>query len=239
MIRLFVGYDPRETAAYHVFCQSVIEHASEPLAITPLAQKHLRNFDGQRDGTNQFIFSRYLVPHLCGYQGWAIFCDGDMICRDDLANLWDLRDERYAVMVAQHAYQTRHPTKYVGSPLEARNVNYPRKNWSSVVLWNCAHPANRVLTPAYIDDTQAAVVHRFDWLQEGEIGELPLIWNWLVDEYERNADARLLHYTLGIPAFEYYEGVPDGRDWHRTLLRAVRVEGETPYKIVRRALENC
>lgn len=239
MIRLFVGYDPREAAAYHVFCQSVIDHASEPVSITPLAQNHLRNFDGQRDGTNQFIFSRYLVPYLCGYQGWAIFCDGDMVCRDDIANLWDLRDDRHAVMVAQHTYQTRHPTKYVGSPLESRNVNYPRKNWSSVVLWNCAHPSNRVLTPQFIDEAQGAAVHRFSWLDDEEIGELPLIWNWLVDEYERNPDARLLHYTLGIPAFEYYEAAADSRDWHRTLLRAMRVEGETPHKIVRRALENC
>jgi len=239
MIRLFVGYDPREAAAYHVFCQSAIERCSEPLSITPLAQRTLRGFDGQRDGTNQFIFSRYLVPHLCGYQGWAIFVDGDMVCRDDLANLWELRDERHAVMVAQHHYTTKHRTKYVGTPLEARNVNYPRKNWSSVVLWNCAHPSNRVLSPAFIEEGTGAFLHRFGWLEEDEIGELPLIWNWLVGEYERNPDARLLHYTLGVPGIEYYEMCDDSLDWHKTLLRSLHIEGETPHKLVRRALENC
>ena len=109
MIRLFVGYDPREAAAYHVFCQSVIERASVPVEFIPLHVGMLGGFDGQRDGSNAFIFSRYLIPHLCDFEGWAIFCDGDMVMRADVAELWALRYGVRAVQVVGQHYLTKHP----------------------------------------------------------------------------------------------------------------------------------
>jgi lipopolysaccharide biosynthesis glycosyltransferase len=136
MIDLFVGYDPRESAAYHVFCQSVIAKATVPVRFTPLSERALA-FDGQQDGSNAFVYSRYLVPHLMDYQGWAIFADGDMVCQRDIAELWALRDEQYAVQVVKHAYTSRARMKYIGSPMQSPNMNMPRKNWSSLVLWNC------------------------------------------------------------------------------------------------------
>lgn len=236
MIPLYVGYDPREAIAYHVFCQSVIEHGSLPVSFIPLHSGLLSNFDGQQDGTNAFIYSRYLIPHLSRHGGWAIFCDGDMTVKDDIAKLWDLRDDRYAVMVVKHDYKTRYPRKYLGTPLENDNTDYPRKNWSSVVLWNCGHPSNRILSRNFVAEAGGKLLHRFSWLRDDEIGELPPEWNHLVLEYGSNAGAKLLHHTLGTPAFSRYRS-SDG-DWHGYLLRALNAEGEMADEIVRRAHEH-
>lgn len=232
MIDLFVGYDPREAVAYHVFCQSVIEHASLPVQFIPLHSQMLSNFDGQQDGSNAFIYSRYLIPSLQNYAGWAIFCDGDMIVKDDIAKLWALRDERFAAMVVKHDYQTKHPRKYLGTPLESDNVDYPRKNWSSVTLWNCGHPSNRILSRNFVAEAGGKFMHRFAWLRDEEIGDLPQEWNHLVLEYPP-ADAKLMHHTLGTPAFKHYTNTDIS--WRRYLNNALRAEGENPLEIVRRA----
>ena len=129
-IPIYVGFDQREACVFHVFNQSVIQHATQPVAFHPLSTKML-DFDGQQDGTNAFIFSRYLVPHLQNYKGWAIFADGDMHVNDDIVKLWELRDDKYAVMVVKHDYKTCSKRKYIGSPIENDNINYDRKNWSS------------------------------------------------------------------------------------------------------------
>jgi lipopolysaccharide biosynthesis glycosyltransferase len=217
-----VGYDPREAAAYHVFCQSVIEHASVPVQFIPLHSPMLRNFDGQRDGTNAFIYSRYLIPHLQGFDGWAVFADGDMLCRTDIAALWRLRDAQYAVQVVQHDYETQHPRKYLGTKLENDNLQYPKKNWSSLVLWNCGHPSNRILSREFVEDAGGIFLHRFQWLQDEEVGELPVTWNYLVREYPK-AEACLNHYTLGVPGFPEYANDDNG-EWARTLKRATHLE---------------
>jgi len=97
----------------------------------------------------------------------------------------------------------------------AKNVNYPRKNWSSVVLWNCGHPANRVVTPSFGMEATGAQLHRFTWLDDHLIGALPIVWNWLPDEFGANPDAKLLHWTLGVPCFHEYADVPMAAEWHR------------------------
>lgn len=232
MVPLFVGYDPREAIAYHVFCQSVIEHASMPVQFIPLHAPMLSNFDGQQDGTNAFIYSRYLIPSLQNLSGWALFCDGDMIVKDDIAKLWALRDDRYAAMVVKHDYQTRHPRKYIGTPLENDNLDYPRKNWSSVTLWNCGHPSNRILSRKFVADAGGRLLHRFAWLKDEEIGDLPMEWNHLVLEYPA-MDAKLMHHTLGTPAFKHYSNSDIA--WRRYLNNALHAEGESPLEIVRRA----
>jgi hypothetical protein len=236
-IPIYCGFDPREAVGYHVFCQSVIERASEPVAFIPLHRPLLRNFDGQRDGSNAFIYSRYLPPYLMGFNGWAIFADGsDMVCLDDIAELWRLKDESKAVMVVQHDYQTQHPRKYLETPMEADNVSYPRKNWSSLILWNCGHISNRILTREFVAEAGGKFLHRFEWLKDDLIGRLPLTWNWLVGEYEDNINASLLHHTLGIPAFrEYARPQSRARPWQRTLLNALHAEGEDASAIVKRA----
>jgi lipopolysaccharide biosynthesis glycosyltransferase len=211
-IPVFIGYDPREAIAYHTCVNSIIRHASEPVTIVPLALSLLNDYqESHADGSNHFIYSRFLVPHLMEFQGHAIFMDGDMIVRGDIAELWNMRDVTKDVQVVKHNYQTRMTTKYLGSP----NENYPRKNWSSVILWNCNSFPNRRLTPDYVMRSTGAHLHRFSWIDDARIGELPKEWNWLPDEYGPNPDARLLHYTLGTPCFHEFADTPQGNEWHR------------------------
>ncbi len=218
-IRLVVGFDPREAVAYHTFCQSVLEKASVPVSFLPLAVNSLAGYQETHvDGSNQFIYSRFLTPYLCGFEGWAIFADGDMVCRADIRELWDLRDPSKAVQVVQHDYQTRQNVKYLGN----RNENYPRKNWSSVILWNCGHPAHRILTPERVRDSTGAFLHRFSWLQDDQVGALPAEWNWLAIEYPDNPQAKLVHYTLGTPCLSDYAKTEMAEDWHATYRRAVQ-----------------
>lgn len=234
MIRVFVGYDPREAAAYHVFCQSVIDHASMPVEFIPLHRPMLAGFDGQRDGTNAFIFSRFLVPSLMEFSNeWAAFFDGDMLMRADIADLWALRDPTMALMVVPHDYRTRHPRKYLGTPMESANVDYPKKNQSSVMLWNCGHYANRLLTREFVREAPGHFLHRFEWLQDAQVGALPETWNRLVREQPSTPQDCLRHHTLGTPGIEHYAG--DDPEWHETLLAALRIEGQNPADMIKRA----
>jgi len=237
VLRVFVGFDPREAVAYHVFTQSVLEHASQPVSFTPLTTKALGNF--QRDGTNAFTFSRYLVPYLSDFSGWAIFCDGDMVVTRDIAELWEERSHfsfNKAVALVKHDYRTKHPKKYIGSNMESANFDYPRKNWSSVMLWNCGHAANRVLTHEYIRDKPGDFLHRFGWLKDEQIGDLWGGWNYLVGEQPPSSSS-LYHYTLGVPGFKHYVDDHASWHWHTTLVKALKCGNEIPSAMVERAEE--
>jgi hypothetical protein len=212
MIRVFVGYDPREAVVHHVCVNSLIRRSSRPIAVTPLALNNLSNYaETHGDGSNNFIYSRFLVPHLCEHRGWAIYIDGDMLLREDIAQLWAMRDPDKAVLCVHHDYKTKTQAKYLGS----RNTDYPRKNWSSVVLWNCGHEANRGVTPEFVMRSTGAQLHRFTWLDDSLIGRLPIEWNWLPDEFGPNENAKLLHWTLGAPCFHEYADVAMAAEWHR------------------------
>jgi len=212
MIPIFIGYDPKEAIAYHTCVNSIIRHSSEPVSITPLALNLLKGYsENHLDGSNAFTYTRFLVPHLANNQGWAIYIDGDMILKEDISRLWNLRDDCKAAMVVKHDYKTKSSTKYLGS----KNLDYPRKNWSSVILWNCSHPKNLTLTQTYIKNTSGEYIHRFCWLDDSDIGSLPIEWNWLADEYGTNPDAKLIHYTLGTPCFNEYATGTMSSDWHK------------------------
>ena len=210
-IRVFVGYDPREAIAYHVFCQSLIEHSSSPLTITPLALKHLatKYSECHKDGSNQFIYSRFLVPFLSGFQGISLFFDGDMVIETDVHEILDHLDPSNAVHVVKHDYQTKHPIKYFGN----KNENYPRKNWSSVIVFNNEHPSNKILQPDFVSIQSGSYLHRFSWLADHEIGEIPMKFNWLVNEYPKSDLAELLHYTLGIPCLKGFNQCDSADRW--------------------------
>ena len=216
-IPIFIGYDPREAVAYHTCANSIIRHASRPVAIIPLALNLFDDYEETHtDGSNHFIYSRFLVPHLMEYTGHAIFIDGDMIVRGDIVELWEQRDVTKDAQVVKHDYQTRMTEKYLG----AKNENYPRKNWSSVILWNCNSFPNRKLTPNFVQQSTGSFLHRFTWLDDERIGELSREWNWLPDEYGPNPDAKLLHYTLGTPCFHEFATTPMADEWHREHLLA-------------------
>lgn len=211
MINLFVGFDPREAVAYHVFCSSIIQNTSVPVQITPLVLSQLQEFNEMHDDrSNDFVYSRFLTPYLTDFKGWAIFADGDMICQGDLKELIDMADPSKAVMVVKHDYQTKATQKYLGNI----NENYPRKNWSSVILWNCDHPKHKILTPDFVSKQTGKFLHRFSWLDNQDIGELPLEWNWLASEYKVNREAKLIHYTLGTPCFKDYKNSDMADIWY-------------------------
>jgi len=208
-INVFVGFDQLEAIAYHVFCQSVLEKSTSLINFTPLAHQNLNFFKNHNDGSNKFIYSRFLTPFLNEYSGWAIFADGDMVCNHDITELWNLKDPSKAVQVVKHEYKTKKTVKYLGN----KNEDYPRKNWSSLVLWNCGHPANKVLTPEFIQDKPGSFLHRFSWLDDSQIGELPIEWNWLAIEYPNNPAAKIIHYTLGTPCFKEYSTTSQADIW--------------------------
>jgi len=215
IVRLFCGFDQREAAGWHVFAQSVIEKSSIPVAIVPISM------DAQRDGTNAFTYSRFLIPYLCDFQGWALWADGsDMLANADIAELWAYRQGWYAVQVAKHDYKTKHRAKYVGTEMEAPNADYPRKNWSSVILWDCGHYMNRVLTPEFVQDRDGSFLHRFGWLPDDRIGELPKEWNWLPGEHGANPKAKLFHFTEGLPSIHAYRNTPHAQAWRLYESRA-------------------
>jgi len=217
-INVVVGFDQREAVAYHTFCQSVLERSTLPVQFLPLAENTLSFYkETHTDGSNRFIYSRFLTPFLMDYQGWALFADGDMICRADIAELWRLRDPSKAVQVVQHDYQTKAQRKYLGN----KNENYPRKNWSSVILWNCAHPAHQRLTPEFVMGQTGAFLHRFSWLKDEDIGALAPEWNWLALEYPENPRAHLIHYTLGTPCFKDYADTDMAPLWHEVQQRVL------------------
>jgi hypothetical protein len=131
---------------------------------------------------------------LAGYKGWAVFCDCDFLWKCDIARLFDLADDSKAVMVVKHDYTPSSSIKMNNKPQHA----YPRKNWSSMILWNCSHPANAILAPELINKVEAGYLHQFKWLKEEEIGELDKTWNWLVGYYI-NGTPKAIHYTDGGP----------------------------------------
>jgi len=210
-LRIFVGYDGDvEPVAFFTFCQSVIEHSTIPVSFTPLSLNHFKFYEENHgDGSNAFIYSRFLVPYLCNYKGHALFCDGDMIVRADVKELLELADPYHAVHVVTHEYKTKHPVKYLG----AKNEDYPCKNWSSVILWNCQHWQNKKLTPELVMNQSGAFLHRFKWLENRFIGELPVEWNHLVGEYDFNDNAKLAHFTLGTPCFKDYQNTDYADEW--------------------------
>ena len=218
-VRVFIGYDPKEAAAYHVCSQSLIERSSLPLALHPLALNNLAGAytEWHTDGSNAFIYSRFLVPYLCGFSGCAIYLDGDMLVRADIAQLWKLRRGDRGVAVVKHEYRTRFPVKYLGQ----KNENYPRKNWSSVMLWNCSFFPHRKLTPEFVAQQKGSYLHRFKWLRDEQIEALPAQWNHLCLEYPPDEGAKLLHYTVGLPPFPGYDRQEGAREWFDTADRAM------------------
>ncbi len=218
-INIVVGFDQREAIAYHTFTQSIIEKSSLPVCFIPLAVNTLKGYtETHKDRSNDFIYSRFLTPYLNNFNGWAIFADGDMICQSDIRELWDLRDESKALLLVKHDYVTKANRKYLGNI----NENYPRKNWSSLILWNCAHPKHRILTPDFIAQQTGQFLHRFSWLDNSDIGDLPKEWNWLAIEYPINNSAKIIHYTLGTPCFAEYRDTDMAEIWWKNYERGLQ-----------------
>jgi len=221
MNKVFVGYDPREDMAYQV-CKHSIEQHSSNVNVQPLRQSELRSAGWYKRpvdklASTEFTFTRFLVPELANFKGWAVFMDCDMILTTDIQELFDQADDKYAVMCVQHDYKVTEDTKMDGQ----KQTVYPRKNWSSMVLWNCGHPSNAVVTQDMVNEPElnGAHFHRFSWLKDEEIGELDHTWNYLVGVYNDIEKPKLIHYTEGGPWFENYRNCEYAQLWKDNLFQ--------------------
>lgn len=211
MIPIFIGYDPREKIAFDVLAHSIWRRSTKPVSITPLVLSQLPMTRERHPlQSTDFSFSRFLVPYLCGYKGWAIFMDCDMLCLDDIAKLWELRDRSFDVMVVKHDHKPQNDTKFLG----AAQTRYHRKNWSSVMLFNCG--ASFALDVGYVNAASGLDLHQFAWASDSRIGCLPDRWNVLVGTQEHD-DPGILHYTEGGPWFDEYKDCPHAGLWLREL----------------------
>jgi hypothetical protein len=203
MIPIFIGYDPRERAVTNVLIDSLFQNSSCPLSINPLVTHQLESQglywrERSPKQSTAFSFTRFLVPNLMEYQGWAVFMDCDMLCRGDIAELWAQRNDNFALLCVQHNHQPSESRKFLGEEQSA----YPKKNWSSLMLLNCSRCT--ALTPEYVNTASGLDLHRFHWLSgDHEIGGIQGGWNHLVDVQDQAlAEASpLLHWTLGGPWF--------------------------------------
>lgn len=218
-MKVFVGYDVREDIAYQV-CEYSLKKYNDQVEVIPLKQKELREAGTYTRAidplsSTEFTFTRFLVPYLSDYKGWAVFVDCDFVFVDDVQKLFDNADDRYAVMVVKHDYNPREDFKMDG----CKQLPYPRKNWSSTILWNCAHPANKVITPEVVNSQTGQYLHRFQWLQDNEIGNLAPEWNWLAGWYNEPQDGqpKAIHYTEGGPWFKEYRRCPYHKVWKQHL----------------------
>jgi hypothetical protein len=225
-LRVFVGWDSREDIAYQVCRHSLLRHASMPISITPLRQTDLRAqglYGRPADplAATEFTYTRFLVPHLAGYRGWALYCDCDFLWLADIAALFALADERYGAMCVHHDHRPPEAMKMDGKT----QTLYPRKNWSSLILYNCDHPATRALTPDVVNRETGAYLHRFQWLADVEIGALPETWNWLEGWCAKPASdhPNVIHYTRGGPWFETWRDVDYADLWLSEANRLERV----------------
>lgn len=222
MIRIFIGFDSRESAAWHVLAHSLFQQSKEPVSITPLYLGNLRNiFSREKEQlqSTDFSFTRFLVPYLCNYEGWAIFMDCDMLARADISELWNKRNPKYSVMCVKHTHHPAEDQKFLG----AIQTRYDKKNWSSLMLFN--NKNCQQLTPEYINRASGLDLHQFKWLEdEEEVGDIPPTWNRLVGYHSYDASAKLVHFTIGGPYFKEYKDCDYSEEWSEMLKKTVNVD---------------
>jgi hypothetical protein len=213
MFKLFVGRDPVEIVGFHVFVESVLDQTNpNKVQIIPISGH-------KGTASNIFNIDRFRVPERCGYKGRAAFADGsDMLCRTDILALADQLEEGCDLAVVKHEYSTKHPTKFLGQP----NEDYPRKNQSSLMVFECGNTIWR--NPSFTEMLKAGKpgpLHRFQFIKHEErIGELDKEWNWLVGEYEYNPNAKIAHFTIGLPCWPAYKNCDYADEWRDYLKKA-------------------
>lgn len=229
MRKIFIGYDSREGIAYDVAATSIARRLTAKIPIFPLVLKNLQDqgiytrktvmADGRlfdiasgHPMSTEFAISRFFVPYLAE-TGWAAFLDSDVLARADLIEMFNQADPKYAVMCVQHDYRPAFGYKKVGQVQEA----YDRKNWSSVALFNCDHPANKRLTLEMLNTLPGRDLHAFCWLKNEEIGALGEEWNFLVGHTSLDVQPKIVHFTSGGPWEDRYHDVPFADAWREEL----------------------
>lgn len=235
-LNILIGHDSRESDLSDICAHSIKRRTFSDVRFQYLNHRTLRKkgmfkrpwgvdaWNGEWrdlvDGNNfstEFSHTRFLVPALMNYQGWALFMDADMLCLSDISKLFALRQDHLAVMCVKHQHHPKANTRKMDKRLQ---LQYPRKNWSSFVLWNCGHPANRILTPERVNTMSGGDMHAFKWLPDHEIGALPFTYNYISGVSPEIKDKEttkidVLHYTEGGPWFKECPDVPFAELWER------------------------
>jgi hypothetical protein len=226
MNKVFIGYDTRMPLAFSVAVDSIRKTASKPVDVSPLLLPFLKGAGlytreiVRKDGVmtdvisgapmaTEFAISRFLVPYLSNYQGWSLFCDSDFLFLDDVNKVFEMADPKYAVMCVKHDYNPAGQVKMDGQV----QTNYQKKNWSSFMLFNCLHPANKFLSVGNVNKLAGRDLHRFCWLDEDQIGDLPEVWNWLEGHSHDELNPKAVHFTRGTPDMKGYEDVKYAGIW--------------------------
>ena len=224
-LKIFIGWDEREQEAYDVCVKTLLKHSSVELDIRPIIRSVLMDtgeyFREQPEaGSVEFTYTRFLTPYLSEYKGWSLFIDCDFLFTKDVAELFDFADDKYALLCVKHDYVPKNNIKMDGQ----KQVSYPRKNWSSCVLWNCSHGMNEFLNPKTVSEWTGSYLHRFTFLHDRLIGDLPLEWNWLAGEYDKEefeehhqTPPAAIHFTNGGPWFENWQDVDYAGLWRSYL----------------------
>ena len=217
-INFFIGYDAKEDIAYRVCKYSLLKRSSTNIKVTSLKldeliSKNLYTRMVDPLASTQFTYSRFLVPKLMNYNGWAVFCDCDFIFLDDVANLTKNLDKKKAVYCVQHDYTPKEKHKMDGQ----KQTIYPRKNWSSFIVFNCSHPSTKKLTVENVNSETGAYLHQFKWCKDEEIGSLDERWNWLEGWTSNHNDLKpfAVHYTRGGPWFPEWQDVEFANEWQK------------------------
>jgi lipopolysaccharide biosynthesis glycosyltransferase len=194
-MNVYIGYDKSADIAARV-CEYSIKKYNQNVKVHFINSRLIPEYTRSLDplSSTEFTFTRFLVPYLANYKGWAVFCDCDFLWNCDIAELFELADNSKAVIVVKHNYTPKSSIKMNDKP----QTIYPKKNWSSMILWNCEHPSNTILTPELVNTASADYLHQFKWLSEHEVGGLDKTWNWLVGYYY-NDIPKAIHYTDGGP----------------------------------------
>lgn len=227
MDSVFIGFDSRFQLAYDVAYKSLrAETNMRDLKVFPIMLSRLKaaglydrpmsQFEGQMYDqisgapmSTEFAISRFYTPFLSGFKGWSIFCDSDFLFRSDIKKVFEMADDKFAVMCVKHEYAPQEKVKMDGQIQQL----YARKNWSSFMLFNNAHPLNRFLDVGNINTLAGRDLHRFCWLDDSDIGSLPYSWNWLEGHSDRSIDPDAVHYTRGTPDIEGYQSAPYAEEW--------------------------
>ena len=215
-LNFFIGYDSKEDIAYRVCKNSLLRKSSINLKIISLKIDELiakKFYHREKDplASTEFTYTRFLIPALMDYKGWAIFCDCDFIFIEDIANLFNDIDDSKAVYCVQHEYKPKERHKMDGQ----KQTIYPRKNWSSFIVFNCEHPSNKKLSIDLVNSESGSFLHQFKWLSDNEIGSLDERWNWL-EGWTSNSNKSFpyaVHYTRGGPWFDEWQDVEFAKEW--------------------------
>ena len=215
-VNFFIGYDSKEDIAYRVCKSSLLKRSTinikvNSLKIEELIAKKFYNRAKDPLASTEFTYTRFLIPELMLFKGWAVFCDCDFIFFEDVANLFKDLDDSKAIYCVQHDYTPKEKHKMDGQ----KQTIYPRKNWSSFIIFNCSHPSNKKLNIELVNSESGSFLHQFKWLNDDEIGSLDERWNWLEGWTSKNNKLSpfAVHFTRGGPWFEEWQDVEFANEW--------------------------